>query len=186
MTLTEGRLDIALLHYPVFNKNREVIASAVTNLDIHDLARAARTYGVATVYIVTPIIDQQELVTEIVNHWRQGYGATYNPSRQEALLTIKICPDLASTMSLATAKGQCTTLATTAQPAGPVVNQQSIRPRLAAGENFLLLFGTAWGLIPEVFAQVDGVLAPLTGGHDYNHLSVRSAVAIMLDRLLGA
>jgi len=48
---------------------------------------------------------------------------------------------------------------------------------------FLLLFGTGWGLTEEVIRNADYVLAPIQGSY-YNHLSVRSAAAIILDRLL--
>ena len=37
----------------------------------------------------------------------------------------------------------------------------------------------------EVFDKSDYVLEPIGGGGDYNHLSVRSAASIMLDRLFG-
>ena len=50
----------------------------------------------------------------------------------------------------------------------------------------LLLLGTAWGLAPEVLAMADGVLPPIRGVSGFNHLSVRSAAAILFDRLLGA
>ena len=59
------QVDVALVHYPVVNKNQEIIGSAVTNLDIHDIARAGRTFGVGTFYIVTPYQDQQKLVAVI-------------------------------------------------------------------------------------------------------------------------
>jgi hypothetical protein len=49
---------------------------------------------------------------------------------------------------------------------------------------FFVLFGTGWGLTQEVRDDSDYVLAPIEG-KGYNHLSVRSAVAIILDRLLG-
>jgi hypothetical protein len=48
---------------------------------------------------------------------------------------------------------------------------------------FLLLFGTAWGLDPTVIDTADYTLEPIRGRTDYNHLSVRSAVAIVVDRL---
>ena len=38
----------------------------------------------------------------------------------------------------------------------------------------------------EVRSRVDEVLEPIAGTGDYNHLSVRAAAAIMLDRLRGA
>ena len=47
-------ISIALLHYPVYNKNKEIVASSVTNFDIHDIARCARTYGINKYFIVHP------------------------------------------------------------------------------------------------------------------------------------
>lgn len=180
-------LDIALIHYPVYNKNHEIIGSAVTNLDLHDLARAGRTYGVGAVYIVTPFADQQELVREIVGHWQDGYGAQYNKDRKEALTVIEICTDLDELFERVTRarQGRPTILATCASCQDNTVRFQDVRAAVEKKENFLLLFGTAWGLTEEVFTLVDGTLPPIIGGSDYNHLSVRSAVAIMLDRILG-
>ncbi len=180
-------LDIALIHYPVYNKNREIIGSAVTNLDLHDLARAGRTYGVGTVYIVTPFADQQELVKEIVGHWQDGYGAQYNRDRKEALAVIEICTDLEELFERVTTarKRRPTILATAASSQGKTMSFQDVRNGVEKDQDFLLLFGTAWGLSKEVFNMVDGSLPPITGAGDYNHLSVRSAVSIMLDRILG-
>jgi hypothetical protein len=50
---------------------------------------------------------------------------------------------------------------------------------------FLLLLGTGWGLTEECFESADLILEPIAGAGQYNHLSVRSAAAIMLDRLVG-
>ncbi len=51
----------------------------------------------------------------------------------------------------------------------------------------LLIFGTGWGLAPAVVAEADALLEPIRSAvGDYNHLSVRSACAIALDRLCGA
>ena len=49
----------------------------------------------------------------------------------------------------------------------------------------MILLGTGWGLADAVFARSDLVLEPIPGRDDYNHLSVRAASAIMLDRILG-
>ena len=183
----EPIIDIALIHYPVYNKNHEVIGSAVTNLDLHDLARAGRTYGVRHVYVVTPFADQQQLVREIVGHWQDGYGATYNTDRKEALSIIRICDDIEALLALTlTENGQKpTVLATCAVPKEDTIAFGDATKRLVDGEQFLLLFGTAWGLTEEVFAVTDGTLPPVKGRTAYNHLSVRSAVSIILDRLLG-
>lgn len=187
--MSEGRggLDLALVHYPVRNKNGEKIGSAVTNLDVHDIARACRTFGVDRFYVVTPYQDQQEIVREILRHWRQGYGALYNSKRKQALELVEICDDLAELyrdVSLRR-KGAFQVLATGAGQASGSASFRSIRRRLRQGEHFLLLFGTGWGLAAEVIETVDAGLPAITGLDDYNHLSVRAAAAIILDRLRG-
>ena len=78
-------IQVALLHYPVYNRQRQIIVSSVTNLDIHDIARAALTYGVNRFYMVTPLEDQLQLVQRLLAHWRQGYGAKRHPERKKAL-----------------------------------------------------------------------------------------------------
>jgi hypothetical protein len=183
------RIDLALIHYPVINKNGERIGSAVTNLDLHDIARAARTYGVDSLYIVTPYTDQQVLFQELLDHWLKGYGAEYNAKRGEALSLVHICDDLDQVLVKVTEKWQQkpTFLATCAQEKhSSIWPYRMVRQKMAHGESFLILFGTAWGLAQEVIAAGDGILPPIAGSGSYNHLSVRSAAAIVLDRLLGA
>ncbi|MDH4333380.1 MAG: RNA methyltransferase [Desulfobulbaceae bacterium] len=181
------RLDLALIHYPVCNKNGETIGSAVTNLDLHDIARAGRTFGIDTLYIVTPFADQQSLVRDILEHWQTGHGATYNPKRKDALSLVRICHDLAELYELVQAKWQRrpTVLATSAKQNANQLDYAQARRRIFAGEPHLILFGTGWGMTPEVLADVDALLPPITGYGEYNHLSVRSAAAIVLDRVLG-
>jgi hypothetical protein len=60
--------------------------------------------------------------------------------------------------------------------------------RLAATERpVLVLFGTGWGLSPALIDDADVRIEPIRarGETGYNHLSVRAACAITLDRLLG-
>lgn len=183
----QPKLDLALVHYPVSNKKGETIGSAITNLDLHDIARAGRTYGIDTFYVVTPYADQQQLAREIIAHWLTGYGAGYNRLRKEALGLIRICDDLAGLYAEVNAKWRQmpTILATSARQQENTLSYNAVRKRLGQDESFLLLFGTGWGLTPEVMSKVDGVLPPIEGGREYNHLPVRAAVAITLDRLLG-
>ncbi|MGE5855754.1 MAG: RNA methyltransferase, partial [Syntrophaceae bacterium] len=90
-----GPLYIALLHHPVLDREGRVITSAVTNADIHDIARSARTYGVKRYFIVTPIAEQADLVRTIIGHWTCGAGGTLNPSRREALEAVEVAGTLA-------------------------------------------------------------------------------------------
>jgi hypothetical protein len=60
-----------------------------------------------------------------------------------------------------------------------------MRTRIRKGEDaFLLLFGTGWGLLEEDIEAADYRLLPIHGAGEFNHLSVRSAVSIILDRIL--
>jgi len=180
-------IDIALIHYPVINKTGDTIGSAVTNLDVHDIARAARTFGVDNYYIVTPYTDQHTLVQEILDHWQTGYGATYNPARKSALDRVKITGSLETTINLVTEqRGKKPLLLTTsARVQKNSISYRDARRRIEAGEPILLLFGTAHGLSPEINETADYTLPPIESTTGYNHLSVRSAVSIILDRLLG-
>ncbi|MDD4321073.1 MAG: RNA methyltransferase, partial [Acidaminococcaceae bacterium] len=50
-------------------------------------------------------------------------------------------------------------------------------------EPIFLLLGTGFGMEKETMAKFDLILEPIWGPGSYNHLCVRSAAAIMLDRL---
>lgn len=187
--MTRPRLELALVHYPVLNRRGESIGSAITNLDLHDIARAARTFGVHRYWVITPFAEQQEMAREIIGHWRQGYGAQANPDRGEALSLVQVCGSLqeASSEIQRDLTGKKPTVAATcARKGNETLSYGRMRARLWQGEVFLLLFGTGWGLAPEILNEADAVLPPITGQGSYNHLSVRSAAAIILDRLMGA
>ena len=171
----------------MINKNGDTIASAVTNLDLHDIARAAKTYGVRSFYVATPLIDQKKLVEKIVTHWTTGTGAHYNPKRCEALSLIKIKDSLAEVKDDIAKEGfgYPETVVTSAKQSSHSIDFNKFRKKLKGDSPYLLVFGTAWGLSGEIVKNADFLLAPVEGGTGYNHLSVRSAVAIILDRLIG-
>lgn len=180
-------MAVALIHHPVVDKNGAPITAAVTALDLHDIARAARTYGAAPFYVVTPLADQQALVDEILEHWVHGAGAHYNPDRKAALALIRTMPTLAAAWAdMAEHHGtDPLTVATSARMRAEDLSCADLRQKARGRRPLLLLFGTAWGLADEVLEQADHRLTPIQGAGDYNHLSVRSAVAILLDRILG-
>lgn len=180
-------IDVALVHYPVVNRHGEIIGSAVTNLDLHDIARAGKTYGVGTYWVITPFVEQQELARQIVGHWTDGYGRKVMSDRSEALSIVEVCASLEEMLDGATRRfgTRPLVLATCAKHQSNTRSYAQVRELIHAGTPVLLLFGTAWGLSAEVMAGVDGVLPPLCGPTPFNHLSVRSAASIILDRLLG-
>ncbi len=184
----ETTLSIALIHHPVVNKKAEIIGSAVTNLDIHDIARTARTYGVTDYFIATPYEDQRQLVQELLAHWETGHGASYNPARREALSIVRLVEDLSSAVDILTARYEKRPLlvATSAVLREKTLGYGELGNRIRNNEPVLLIFGTAHGLAPEIITEADATLPPIKGGTEYNHLSVRSAASIIIDRLLGS
>jgi hypothetical protein len=179
-------LHVALTHYPVVDKRGDIITSAITNLDLHDISRVVKTYGLNAFYVVTPLIDQQKLVHRIISHWTHGYGAEYNPKRRRALEQIKVKDTIAEVgQEIADLSGIYPKLAvTSAQHYPSSVDFKEYKHILKSGEPHLLVFGTAWGLAESFIAGANYILEPITGSTDYNHLSVRCAAAIILDRLL--
>ena len=180
-------LYVALTHYPVVNKNGDIITSAVTNLDLHDISRAAKTYGVRSFYVVTPLADQKALIDKIVSHWVKGIGARYNPKRREALDLISVKNSLDEVIDHICKNGGDSpkTVVTSVVHSSRNISFSKFREMTKDGNLYLLIFGTGWGLSEEFITMADYALGPIMGNTDYNHLSVRSATAIILDRLFG-
>lgn len=182
-------VSLVLIHYPVLDKNGHTVTSALTNMDIHDIARSARTYGVRRFYVATPVKPLRTLAAKIMEHWETGYGSTYNLSRKDALGLVRLEQDLDTTMIAVEREfGERPVLVMTSARNGPNRTPfHTLRADLARSkEHHLIVLGTGWGLVPEVMERADVLLEPVVGPTDYNHLSVRSAAAIILDRLLAA
>jgi hypothetical protein len=192
-----GKIYIALLHHPVMNRSGEVVTSSVTSLDLHDLARAARTYGIAGTFVVHPFPAQRRFVSQVVGHFVSGPGRGLHPERGETLeQQIAVVSDLDVAISAVEAdEGRRPLLVGTSaqpgrngQPGREMTSYSGLRKRLReAPEPGIILFGTSWGLAPEVMDRIDIRLPPVLGDAEteYNHLSVRAAAAVILDRLLG-
>lgn len=182
-----ARTYVALLHHPVYDRNREVVTTAITNLDIHDIARSTCTYGLAGYFVVTPLSSQRELASRIVEHWRTGHGARYNKRRAEALALLAVAASLDEVVERIVEREGRRPLkvVTSAVARAGQLGRAELLARVPAEAPLLILFGTGWGLTEEFVAGADLALAPARGRPAYNHLSVRSAAAIVLDRLFG-
>lgn len=186
-----GRLDadiyLGLVHAPVYNKKREKIATTITNLDLHDISRAGRTYAVNSYYVITPLKSQQALARRMQNYWMSEFGAGYNANRKEAFSVLKIVSRLEEAIELITEETQKKPrlIATSARPSANNLSFKELRKIIDNTEEpFLIIFGTGWGLTEEMLQICDYILSPVFGRGDFNHLSVRSAASIILDRLL--
>jgi hypothetical protein len=187
-----GRLSVALVHGPVLDRHGGTQTTALTNLDVHDIARSSRTFGCAAFFIVTPIAAQQEQARAVVGFWEGAEGRRRNRDRVDALSVARVVGTLDDAIAAEEqALGRRPLLvATSAKPQG-AVTFASLRQRLDDGENALVVFGTGSGLLQQTLDGCDLVLAPIVGpsdadGQRWNHLSVRSAAAIVLDRLRGS
>jgi hypothetical protein len=179
---------LGLVHGPVRNKRGDEITTSVTNLDIHDIARSARTFGFDGYFIITPIELQKALVSKILGHWEGDHGNEYNPDRQDALSFIKLADSIEQAQAkIAEITGKTPyTVVTGANFKEYNGTEDDLGKALKVDKQpMFLLFGTGWGLTASVTDSADFRLEPIFGSASdgYNHLSVRSAVAIYCDRI---
>lgn len=186
------KLSIALLHYPVLDREGATVVTAITNLDLHDMSRSAATYGVESLYVVHPVEAQRTLAQRIREHWVSGSGKRRIPDRATALERVDVVPaleDVVFALSPSGGRSGLEVWTTAADERGrDVVSFQKARACLSAeGPPVLLLFGTGWGLSQRLIDEADLRLEPIRANRDtgFNHLSVRAACAVALDRLLG-
>lgn len=182
---------IGLVHGPIRSKENKEITTSVTNLDIHDIARSARTFGFKRYFLITPIKNQQAMVKKILGFWETDSGLIYNPDRKNALSEAEVIDSIELAIEEITrleGRKPCVVV-TGANFEKDDGGEKELLNKLALdGTPMFLLFGTGWGLTAPVVEQADFRLGPIFGiaNDGYNHLSVRSAVAIYLDRLARA
>lgn len=181
---------VALLHGQVLvGKDRIPGCTSVTSVDIHDIARSGRTYGVESYFIVTPLIDQQRIVQKFLSFWHDGQGERYNKNRYDAVRRVLIQPDLAAVVAAIEEKEgkKPLVITTSAKVVGDdkTITYYDQSTVFKQQRPVLIVFGTGQGLDQTVIDASDYVLCPIEGFSDFNHLSVRSAAAIILDRWLG-
>jgi len=177
-----NRVSIALIHHPVRQGGR-TITSSITNFDIHDLARLAATYGLGAFYLVHPDEGMRGLAAEFMSHWFEGAGRTFKPDRTVALEKMVITSTLEEAIAAVERRegARPFLLATSAKERARTVAWDRVVG--LAGKPLLVLFGTADGISEELDDIIDGYAEPLDAGTGYNHLSVRSAASIFIDRL---
>lgn len=184
-----------LLHYPMTDRTGKIVATAVTNLDLHDIARSCRTYGVKRYYVVTPVEAQHPVVDRILRHWKQEQSREHHPDRYEALARVALMKDFESVEREVRERHgeEPEVVLTDARRLPNTVSYADYRRELEDPKRtrpVILVFGTGWGVSEVFHPKVHRILAPVYGlrndpDGEYNHLSVRAAAAIILDRLIG-
>ncbi len=194
-SLPKHKTVVVLLHHPVTNRKGEIIATSITNMDLHDISRTCRTYEIDHYYLVSPVVDHQELVGKIIEHWKRGHQAEWHPDRAEALSRAKVVGSFEDVKKELAERYPGLTLEVAMPDARPLPNQltyEQTREKWQKEEKpgiKLVVLGTGWGVAPEFYSEVHTYLGPIYGplGADgYNHLSVRAAAAIILDRLFSS
>ncbi len=184
-----GNLYVGLLHYPMRNRRGEIVATSTTSMDVHDIARSARTYGVNRYFVVTPLPTQQDIAWRIRGFWTEGERAWEASRRGEAMEYVVVAEDLEETLDWIEDAEGCAPLlvATSARESGKKgVSFAEVREQLRNDPRpVYILFGTGWGMTDELIDACDAILPPVMGKSEFNHLSVRAAVAIILDRVAG-
>ncbi len=182
-------LYVGLVHSPIKNKIGELVTTSVTNMDVHDISRSCKTFGVVEYHIITPLEVQHQLIHRILGHWEKDENGAYNPDRQDALGIARLSKSIEdSVKSIEEKEGVRPYICVT----GANFDTFDLKPELVKEKASLdkrpifLLFGTGWGLHANALELADFHIEPLYGAHPdgYNHLSVRSAVAIYLDRIM--
>lgn len=186
---TKPNIWSLLAHYPVLDKDRNVVTTSVTNMDVHDLARTSHTYGLGRLVIATPIDIHREMVMNVTEHWQDPATWKRTPSRKEALEIVQVAESIeaaAEKMEKETGK-KPDIVGTTAKPTEGAISYEAMRKQIfsSPGRPRLIIFGTGWGLAPQALDMCSCILEPVEGPGNYRHLSVRSAAAVILDRLLG-
>lgn len=183
-------------HYVVIMHSQVIVGdghkvghTSVASIDIHDIARSCKTYGIKNFFIVTQLEDQFKIVNTFFDFWHSKKGKDYNLSRYNAIESVILKKTFESVIEHIKQKENADPIiiTTSAKPHGNSVKIDYFSQGLVWKENrpVLIVFGTGQGLSDEIMNKSNFILTPIRGLTSYNHLSVRSAAAVILDRWLG-
>jgi len=179
-------LFIGLVHFPVYNKNHKVVCTSITNLDIHDISRTSKTYGVTKFFIINPQDSQKNIYLSLKKFWKTDIAKEYNICRFNAFDNIEYTLSIKSAKKkIMESSGEEPVIFTTsARTIEKSIDYENAKNIIKKSNSTLILFGTAHGLTDKMIGKSDFHLEKINGISGYNHLSVRSAIAITLDRLI--
>ncbi len=180
----------ALLHNDVVLKDGSVGQSTITSIDIHDIARSSKTYGIKEYFLVTRLAAQSQLAENFLDFWKDDEAACLNRSRAEVLAFVTVKKEIEDCIEhIKKIEGMSPILVVTSSrreiPHEHMITFHDQGKLWREKRPILFIFGTSHGISPEVMNSCDFRLIPLEGLEEFNFLSVRSAVGIVLDRWLG-
>lgn len=179
-----------LMHNDVYVKDKNIGRTSITSMDIHDIARSSATYDLKNYFLVSELEDQQLILNTFLNFWKSNEGMEYNKSRYEAVKRVIPAKTFHEALKvIEIQEGQKPILIATS--AKSKIDNEKIIDYYSQGKVWshnrpvVFIFGTGQGLCDEIIDKCDYLLLPIVGMSNYNHLSVRSAAAIIFDRWLG-
>lgn len=178
---------VALVHHPVLDRHGKVSTTSFTNLDLHDISRLGLTYGVSAFYAVSPLASQKALFGKLSGFWQQETAGAWQPYRAQAWEICQWADDIDTVISdILTREQENPVVVSTTAAAGKMRLDWSLARTAYQNRTapWLLLLGTGYGLAESLHERANHILAPINGVGTYNHLSVRTAAAIILDRLV--
>ncbi len=181
---------VVLMHSEIVLKGGAVGTSSVASLDIHDIARSSATFGLKGYFLVTKLEDQAQLVNTFLDFWKSHDGKEYNKNRYQAMHSVQTASSIDEVIEKITqienaAPLMIATCARKQQLQTPQIDYHSQGTVWAHNRPVLFIFGTAHGLSSSIIERCDYLLLPVNGMTSYNHLSVRSAAAVIFDRWFG-
>ncbi len=180
---------VALMHTQIKLKDGSIGNTSITSIDLHDTARSCATYGVKNFFMVSPLADQQAIIATLLDFWHSDIGKQYNSSRFHAVNKVKPMYTFDDVIvDITQQEGKVPVIvATSAKEHAHIQKIDYTQQGVVWQHNrpVLFLFGTGQGLADSLVDRCDFLLAPIRGLTEFNHLSVRSAMAVILDRWLG-
>jgi tRNA (guanine37-N1)-methyltransferase len=167
------------LHHPVYDKNGAVVTTAVTNLDVHDIGRLARTFE-------APLSTSRRPCRRPAASRARHAPLEHGPGRRSTTRRVKdarwrACawPTTSTPRSADVRAARRAHLphvvATTAREGDGRLTSPRCARGSAPGPRGAPRVLDGWCLTAEVLERADAILEPIRGRRDYNHLSVRSA-----------
>ncbi len=172
-----AEIAVALVHHPVLNRKGESSTTSITPMDVHDFARTCGFYGIEKVFLVHPAKGMQAMVHDLTGYWEHGEGGARNVGRKQVLQSVRVVNSLEDAQK----EGNYRLWMTSAKVENGEIVEPYTLPKMAG--NHLIVFGTGSGLDVKNLPDANGWLSPIVGIGKVRHLSVRSALAIYLDRM---
>lgn len=179
-------LSFCLCHSPVVLENGKIGCSSLTNLDVHDIGRISRSYGMGPFFVLHPLNDQRQILNTILEHWQMREKG--HADRKKALDLARPVHDfeeIKDWCDMYYGQAPCWIISSANWPekVAPVASVKEIR-EMCEERPVIICLGTARGLavhqLPFNFLRMRPIRFL-----DENHLSVRAAAAIIADRILG-